>query len=123
MYERSLLPELFLETEEAIRRIERRFSDINSPADFLANNAGLDRSDAIAMMLIAIGENIQRITKRIDPGFFTEHPEINWEGIKSIRNLLAHDYFNIDAEEIYHICDHEIGLLKQAIQQIRSALF
>ena len=34
MYNRSLLLELFLEIEEAIRRIERRFTGIHSPADF-----------------------------------------------------------------------------------------
>jgi uncharacterized protein with HEPN domain len=114
---------LFLETEEAIRRIERRFSGIQSPADFLKDDAGLDRLDAIAMMLIAIGENIQRINQRIDAHFFAQHPEINWEGVRGIRNLLAHDYFNIDAEEVYRICDREIAPLKQAIQQIRSAIF
>ena len=123
MYDRSLLLELFLEVEEAIRRIERRFSGIHSPADFLKDDIGLDRLDAIAMMLITIGENIQRINKRIDSDFFVQHPEINWEGVMSIRNLLAHDYFNIDAEEVYRICDREIALLKQAIQQIRSSLF
>ena len=75
------------------------------------------------MMLIAIGENIQRISKRIEPYFVEQHPEINWTGIAGIRNLLAHDYFNIDAEEVYRICNVEIAPLKQAIQQIRSALF
>ena len=122
MYDRALLLELFLEIEEAIRRIERRFIGIHSPADFLKDDAGLDRLDAIAMMLIAIGENIQRINKRISPEFFALHPQINWVGVMSIRNLLAHDYFNIDAEEVYGICDREIAPLKQAIQQIRNAL-
>lgn len=122
MYDRSLLLELFLETEEAIRHIERRFSDIDTPADFLKDDTGLDRLDAIAMMLIAIGENIQRISKRIDPDFFEQHSEINWTGVAGIRNLLAHDYFNIDAEEVFRICDTEMFPLKQAIQQIRSTL-
>lgn len=38
MYNRSLLLELFLEIEEAIRRIERRFTGIQSPADFPRND-------------------------------------------------------------------------------------
>jgi len=33
MYDRSMLLELFLEIDEAIRRIERRFLGINSPND------------------------------------------------------------------------------------------
>lgn len=83
----------------------------------MKDDAGLDWLDAIV-----IGENIQRINKRISPDFFEQHPEINWEGVMGIRNLLAHDYFNIDAEEVYSICDREIAPLKQAIQQIRRAL-
>jgi hypothetical protein len=36
---------------------------IRSPDDFLNSNDGLDRMDGIAMMLIAIGENIKKIDK------------------------------------------------------------
>ncbi len=46
MRDRSLLLELFLEIEEAIRRIERRFTGIRSPDDFTCDNNGLDRLDA-----------------------------------------------------------------------------
>jgi hypothetical protein len=56
MYNRSLLLELLLEIEEAIRRIERRFTNIDSPADFTRDDEGLDRLDGISMMLIAISE-------------------------------------------------------------------
>jgi hypothetical protein len=47
---------LLLEIEEAIRRIERRFTNIDSPADFTRDDEGLDRLDGISMMLIAISE-------------------------------------------------------------------
>lgn len=63
MYNRPFLLELFLEIEEAIRRIERRFAGIESPTDFTCNDEGLDRLDGIGMMLIAISENIRRIEK------------------------------------------------------------
>jgi len=123
MRDRSMLLELFLEIEEAIRRIERRFAGINSSDDFLCNDAGLDRLDAIAMMLIAIGENIQRLDSFIDQEIFEKHPEVNWSGAKGIRNLLAHNYFSIDAQEVYRICSQEISDLKQAIQTIRNDAF
>ncbi len=42
MYDRSLLLELFIEIDEAIRRIERRFTGINSPEDFIFDDSGLD---------------------------------------------------------------------------------
>lgn len=123
MRDRPLLLELFLEIEEAIRRIERRFAAIESAEDFLRDDAGLDRLDAIAMMLVSIGENLHRIMKLVDLEVFEKYPNINWAGVGGIRNLLAHDYFNIDAEEIYQICAEEIAPFKQAIQQIRYDLF
>lgn len=123
MRDRPLILELFLEIEEAIRRIERRFANIESAEDFLRDDAGLDRLDAIAMMLVSIGENLRRIMKLVDSEVFEKYPNINWAGVGGIRNLLAHDYFNIDAEEIYQICAEEIAPFKQAIQQIRYGLF
>ena len=121
MHDRRLLFELLLEIEEAIRRIERRFVGINSAYDFTKDDAGLDRLDAIAMMLVAIGENLQRGSTLVEPEIFKQYPEVNWAGIRGIRNLLAHNYFNIDAEEVYQICAEEIASLKRAIQQIRAA--
>jgi uncharacterized protein with HEPN domain len=123
MYNRSLLLELFLEIEEAIRRIERRFAGIQSPADFTRNDDGLDRLDGISMMLIAISENIRRIEKTINNQLEDEDPSIDWESIKGIRNILAHDYFNIDPDEIYVICSHDLVHLKQAISQLRKNIF
>lgn len=123
MYDRSLLLELFLEIEEAIRRIERRFTDIHSPADFTRNDAGLDRLDGISMMLIAISENIRRIEKTAGNELLTAQSEIDWESIKGIRNILAHDYFNIDADEIYNICNRDLPRLKQALIQLRQDVF
>ena len=45
MRERVNLLKLFLEIDEAIRRIERRFSGINEPDDFIRDDDGLDRLD------------------------------------------------------------------------------
>lgn len=122
MYDRSLLLELFIEIDEAIRRIERRFARINSPEDFTRNDNGLDRLDGISMMLISISENIKRIEKIAGTDFLNQYPDIPWLSIKGIRNILAHDYFNIDAEEIYQICSSDLEPLKQVLTRMRSAI-
>lgn len=120
MYDCSLLLELFVEIDEAIRRIERRFVDINSPDDFICNDNGLDRLDGITMMLISISENIKRIEKIAGADFLNRYPDIPWLSIKGIRNILAHDYFNIDAEEIYKICSSDLEPLKQVLTRMRG---
>lgn len=120
MYEQVNLLQLFLEIDEAIRRIERRFIGINKPNDFIYDDDGLDRLDSISMMLIAISENIRKIDKIIGKATFDKYPDVNWEQVKGIRNILAHAYFDIDHDEIYSICAVELESLKQTLAQIRS---
>ena len=120
MYDRSLVLEQISDLDEAVRRIERRFQGIASADDFTANDAGLDRLDAIAMMLIAIGENIKKIDKVTHGELLSRFPEVHWPGIKGTRDILAHDYFGIDHEEIYGICVNDLGPLKQALARMRE---
>jgi len=119
MSDYSLLLEVFLEIEEAIRRIERRFSRINQPSDFTSSDEGIDRLDGIGMMLISISENVRRLEKIMGVNYLMAYPDIPWESVKGIRNILAHDYFNIDAEEIYAICSTELLELKVILQKMR----
>ena len=123
MSERSLLLELLLEVEEAIRRIERRFTGIQKADDFIANDDGLDRLDGISMMLIVISENVRRIARIIGNDLDNHYPEIPWSDVKGIRNILAHDYFDIDPEEVYKICANDLAILKQALAKMRLDFF
>jgi len=120
MREQVTLLKLFLEIDEAIRRIERRFSGINEPDDFIRDDDGLDRLDGISMMLIAISENIRKIDKIIGKATFNKYPDVNWGEVKGIRNILAHDYFDTDHDEVYAICSVELEYLKQTLTKIRS---
>jgi uncharacterized protein with HEPN domain len=122
MCDRSLLFELLLELEEAIRRIERRFTRIQKADDFIADDDGLDRLDGISMMLIAISENIRRLDRLMGESLANRYPEIPWSEIKGIRNILAHDYFDIDPEEIYRICRQDLAILKRVLGKIRHDL-
>ena len=120
MYDKTLIIELLNQIDEAIQKVERRFAGISSPDDFTKSDDGSDRLDAIAMMLIAIGENIKNIDKISGKTILQKHPEIHWPGVKGVRDILAHDYFNIDPEEIFTICAKDLALLKTAIESIRK---
>lgn len=52
MYNRELIHTVLSQILEASERIRRRFSVIQSPDDFLKSDDGIDRLDAICMMLI-----------------------------------------------------------------------
>jgi uncharacterized protein with HEPN domain len=53
---------------------------------------------------------------KISDEFKKKHPEIEWLKIKGFRNIVAHDYFGIDAEEVWQIIKNKIPTLKSDIK-------
>jgi len=118
MYDRMLIREKLEQILEALLRIQRRSEDILSPDDFEANDENLDKLDAIAMMLIAVGEAFKKIDKETGGELLLHYPQIDWRGVMGVRNVLAHDYFDIDTEEIFKICHKDIPLLAAVVTQM-----
>jgi uncharacterized protein with HEPN domain len=118
MYNKAILLEKLEQIDDALKKIERRFSGITSYDDFLDTDNGIDMLDGIAMMLIAIGENFKKIDKKTEGKLLTKYPYINWAGVKGVRDVLSHHYFNLDAEEIFHICTNELQPLKNAVKEM-----
>jgi hypothetical protein len=51
---------------KALESIPRRFAGIERPSDFTATDARIDRMDAICMILIAAGEELEEIDSRTE---------------------------------------------------------
>lgn len=83
---------------------------------FLAVNMVWTCWIVFAMMLIAVGENFKSIDKMTDSQFLEQYPEVNWRGVKGVRDLISHQYFNIDAEEIYYICNNDLEKLRYTVE-------
>jgi len=79
-------------------------------------------TDLLCMPLIVIGELIKKIDKITDQSLLKNYPGIPWGEIKGMRNIVAHDYFNIDAEEIFNTCKEDIPRLAETIDVIISDL-
>ena len=118
MYDKELVAEKLKQISDALDRVARRFEGIKSADDFLASEQGLDMLDGICMMLIAVGENFKSIDKMTESKILTQYPEVNWRGVKGVRDVISHQYFNIDAEEIFYICNHDLELLRSTVRKI-----
>ena len=118
MPDMSLIREKLLQIEESLSRIQRRSSGIKSSEDFTGNEDNLDKLDAIAMMLIAVGESFKKIDYDTDGELFAKYPEIDWFGVIGLRNVLAHNYFDIDTEIIYKICRKEVPKLLRTVRRM-----
>ncbi|HEX9591940.1 MAG TPA: HepT-like ribonuclease domain-containing protein [bacterium] len=90
MSDPALVREILAQILEGAARIERRFAPIQSAEDFLADDAGLDRLDAICMMLIAVGESLKNLDKVTGGELLGCHPQVDWAGAKGIRDVISH---------------------------------
>ena len=60
----------------------------------------------------------KKIDKLIERKLFSKYPSIDWKGIKGMRDIISHQYFDIDAEIIYEECKNKIPELKDTIEEI-----
>jgi uncharacterized protein with HEPN domain len=102
---------------ESIGLIEERFEKINSADDFVSNAHGTFVLDAISMRLQIVGELFKKIDK-IDNSLLRRNPEIEWEKIMRLRDIISHHYEMIDHEIIFDICTNHIPKLKATVQRI-----
>ena len=66
------------------------------------------------MNFVVIGEMVDKLSNE----FKKKHHEIEWTNIKGFRNIVAHDYFGIDAEEVWQIIKNKIPALKTDIKSL-----
>ena len=122
MYDKTLLRDKLEQINEAVARIEKRFSPIGTPSDFMTTESNQDKLDAIAMLLVAIGESFKKIDKETEGEFLKNYPDIDWKGVIGVRDVLAHDYFDLDVEEIYKICKYDIPHLRKTLARMLEVI-
>lgn len=122
MYDVDLVREILCQILEAGKRIERRFSPVGHSDDFLATDDGLDRLDAICMMLIAIGESLKNLDKLTNGELLTRYPGVDWKGAKGARDIISHHYFDLNAEAVFGICRNDIPTLTATVEKMIADL-
>jgi len=122
MFEVELVKEILCQVLSATRTIAKRFAPIVSVEDFVSSEAGLEKLDAICMQLIAIGESIKHLDKITEGTLLPRYPQVEWKRVMGMRDVLTHHYFDLDAEIVYSVCAHHIGVLEQTIEVVLADL-
>ena len=68
----------------------------------------------MALCILQIGELVGKLTDE----FRAEHPDVPWQQIKAMRNIVAHQYGTVDAEITWEIITEDIPKLKSYCQTI-----
>ncbi len=70
--------------------------------------------DAVLMNFVIIGESAARLTKELKD----EAKHIPWKEIIAFRNIVAHNYFGVDPEEVFDIIKNHLPSLQKQIKKL-----
>lgn len=70
------------------------------------------------MLFIAVGESLKGLDKVTQKELLSSYPSIEWKKIMGFRDIIAHHYFDIDAEEIWWVLEHELNPLLDTIKEM-----
>ena len=93
----------------------------------IAEDSAQGRNSVFASRTLqdAIVRNLQVLcdsTQRIDQLHKQRRPEIDWPSIAGMRNVLVHDYFEVDFETVWLIVTRDLPPLDAAMRTILAEL-
>jgi len=97
---------------DAIDKIKQYSSPFISADDFMDMNQAFEAS---LMNFIIIGEMVGKLS---DDLINASQNEIDWFRIKGFRNILAHNYFGVDAEEVWQIIHNSLPKLEIQLKKL-----
>jgi uncharacterized protein with HEPN domain len=96
---------------QTIDRILEYTVSLKNPKDF---GEDYKTFDATLMNFVALGENVNRLSDE----FKESNNQIEWRKINSFRNIIAHDYFGVDEEEVFQIVKNHLPKLRIDLQNL-----
>ena len=118
MYDRDLVRNILSQIGQALEEIQDRTREVTSASFFTDSPHGREKLDSVCMLLIATGESLKNIDKITEGALLPKYPDVDWTGAKKLRDIIAHHYFDIDAEQIFWIIQNELEPLAAAIEKM-----
>ena len=100
---------------DAIDQIKKYTENVIDADAFYQNRIVFD---ATLMNFVLIGE----MTERLSDELKNKATHIEWQKIKGFRNMIAHDYLGIDAEEVWQIIADDLYPFRTDVQKIINKL-
>jgi uncharacterized protein with HEPN domain len=96
---------------EAVDKIAEYSRGYQSADEFYNNSRDFD---AAMMNFIVIGEMVARLSDE----FTEKYNQVEWGKIRGLRNIVAHNYFGIDAEEVWDIIQSHLPKFRDNLRQL-----
>ena len=119
----AMVYETLKNIETAIIRLQERTVLIHTADDFLLSPFGMEKLDAACMVIIALGEAVKTLDKLTNGELLSTYPAVEWKKVMGARDIMAHHYFEVDADEVFNIVKNDLEPLKKAIAHFKTELF
>ena len=108
------------------RNWEIRIQDIRHAADkivshvksssFEAFKADEWMQDAVMRNLAIIGE----AAREIPPEIAVKHPEVPWDDMRDMRNIVVHEYFGVDLSIVWETISNDLPAVLKQLEKLST---
>lgn len=120
--QKELINSSLCRIENAIIQLLDWNVDVTSSEAWVHSSVGMQHLAANCMLIEAIGEAVKHIEKRAGMEFLLQCSDIPWREIMSMRNHIAHGYFEIDADFVYNVIRYDLPELLEAVRYLQTTL-
>ena len=108
--------------KEAISLINGWCKGYATEDDFLCSPTGMAMLDASILRLQIIGESVRAIDDMTKGELLLKYDAIPWRSIIGLRNIISHDYANVNYTIIVKIIKNNLQLLDETVAKMISDL-
>ncbi len=88
--------------------------------DYMLSPNNMEKFDAACMLIQVIGETARKIDNWTNSSLFINYPQVYWKGVFALRNIISHEYGNVDPENIFKIVKVYVPQLILCVELIIS---
>ncbi|MCQ2196507.1 MAG: DUF86 domain-containing protein [Bacteroidaceae bacterium] len=103
---------------EAISLINEWSGPYHTEEDFLGSPTGMAMLDASILRLQIIGESVRAIEDMTQGELLCHYTSIPWRNIIGLRNIISHDYANVNYTMIVKIIKNNLQDLDNTVSEI-----
>lgn len=109
--------------EVAVHRLITQNESVKTVNDYYCTPWGMERLESSCMLLIAVGESIKGIDKDTHKQLLPLYPEVDWKGAMGLRDIIAHHYFDIDADTVLDVIKSDLPPLLETLVKMQEDIF
>ena len=118
MYDKELARHIIEQVLQSSKTILTRFKPVQTVNDFTDSPDGMEKFDSICMLLITIGESLKNLDKITNGELLPKYPEIEWKKVKGLRDIISHQYFDVNTEAIFDVCETKLPKLLDVVSKM-----